>query len=290
MKKIVKTLIACLIALTCILTATACSYGGKYSTLKVKVAYYELQTDGTYEKTEDTATFSIKLYEHLTAKTCAQIKKVYKEGYWDNAVFYMTTKYTDRVMLGDLYLNTENSTFYEKDAYNYLDDIANNEAEFYQGGLKGNNLKAELGTIGLWRNIDRNSTLSYTNRETFGNGSNTVFIPTDSLASTYNNYFAIFGTLSAKAIELIEDMKEVFDSTDDYTEYVVFSYAQADNEGNPKTNDAEEFTYVLDEQMPVFNMMTKEEFDAMEEEDKALIVNRATYRLPKTLAVVENVK
>lgn len=297
MKRFFRLVICGLILAVSVMSLTACSCGGKYGTLEVTVAYMTKQTDGSYTETE-TRTFKVTLYKHLAPKTCKRAETLAKENFWNNAVFYKdTTSYGSQIMFGDLYLNDGN--FVLKDHYGEM-NVSNYEAEFEKGGVKGSDLKPESGNLGLWRNIDRNSKLSYTSGATFDNGSNTVFMPTTTLSS-YEGYFAMFGKLNDKGIEFLNDLVDEFGDSADYTEYTVYSVALRDNKLSTITpleyEKENENRYQLDPDYPEFNILTKEDYDVMrddmEEEltgSTALIVNVHTFRIPNVVKVIKSVK
>lgn len=302
MKKIISTIIVCVMLAVTALACTACTVGGKFGKMTVTITYYSLNTDtGAYTATEETETVSVKLYKHFAPNTVDRVKTLANENFFNGAVFYKNASYSSQVMVGDLYYG--DNGFSEKRYDKYLTATEDNPyaMEFEKGGVKGIDLTATNGYVGLWRDFSRNSKLTYTDSSTFGLGCSTLFLPTGT--TSYTGYFAIFGKLDQSFIDFMDDIKADLSDSDDYTSYTVYSVAVEEN-GVAKTGE-DDLYYVLDDNAPVFNILPTEDLGSIkgydtyvaENEDESartentdLWVNTVKYYIPVKMAVVTSVK
>lgn len=270
MKKLFKTAVNFMaLAITAVATfgLAACEDIKKLE-LSLNVYNY---TDSAFYAEKDVK-FSVDLYRHLAPKTVDKVLEYVKNGYYDNAVFY---EESGMIMLGDLKLD-ENGNVVQ----NLIDGKLPSEiyGEFDSNGTKGSDLVNKKGSIGIWRSYYASDTETYkTSSNARNSGRATWYIPT-SEKTAYDGYFCVFAqydtadTANAKAIEAIT---AIF-AADYYTEYVIYYTGEYDAE------KADE-NYGL-----TFNVMTKKDFDALDEEpemfkaekEQLVCFNKKTVKIP----------
>lgn len=207
MNKFLKKILCAVTSLACV---TACF--GLSACEDIKTMEVKLSANGTEY------TMSVELYRHLAPETCKIIEKYVAEGYYDGSLIYKNDSFGKQLMVGDLVL----------DGKNVKQSAAKPEiyGEFEKNGTTGSNLVSEKGSIGLWRSwtaFDASDS-KYKASNGMDSGMATWFIPTDAI-SEYNGYFCVFATYDKTATansEAIDALGKVFDSSDNYTEYVIY--------------------------------------------------------------------
>ena len=163
-------------------------------------------------------TMTVDLYRHLAPETCKTIEEYVQAGYYDGMLIYENASYSKQLMVGDLKLNGDTI------------DLAENKPEIYgefeKNGTTGSNLVSEKGTIGLWRSWTAADASDNKYKATNGmnSGRASWYIPTEAI-SDYTGYFCVFAVYDKNATansEAIDALSKVFDSSDNYEEYVIF--------------------------------------------------------------------
>ena len=300
MKKVISTLIVCVMLLATVLACSACTVGGKFGKMTITVTYYSLNKQtGEYTATDKTETVSVKLHKHVAPVTCDRLQTLAKEKFFEGAVFYKNTNYSSQVMIGDLFY--KEGKFTEKIYGNRLTATPDNPyaMEFDKSGVKGNNLSATEGNIALWRDLDRNSDLTFDNSATYGNGASTLFIPTGT--TNYTGYVAVFGELEKSFTDFMKELKKDLADSDKYTSYTVYSIAVEEDGAAKKGED--HVNYVLDGNQPAFNILPTDDLGSVkgyntyvdENDDPTrtvntnLWVNAVKYYIPVEMAVITSV-
>ena len=225
---------------------------------------------------ENDVKFSVDLYRHLAPKTVDAVLEHVKNGYYNGAIFY---EQNGIIMVGDLKIDENGNVVQNLIGGKLPSEIY---GEFESNGTTGSNLVNSKGSIGIWRSYYANDTETYkTSSNARDSGRATWYIPT-SEKSDYNGYFCIFAqydtedTANAKAIEAIT---AIFANADYYTEYVIY-YTGEYNAEKPDAN------YGLN-----FSVMTKTEFDALDEEpemfeaegQQLVCFNKKTVKIPNVV-------
>lgn len=201
-KRIMFNVIAAVVLAMSAFCLTACE---DIKTLQVKI-----------RAEENEYTLTVDLYRHLAPNTVDTIIDYVKEGYYNDALFYKMDGYSSQLMVGDL-----------KEAGGEITLNANKpqiKGEFENNGVKGSNLKAASGYIGLWRSWyshDGSYNLSSSARDS---ARATWFIPTGDI-SGYNGNFCIFAQYdSAKKdnAAALEAINGVFADSAKYESYTIY--------------------------------------------------------------------
>ena len=264
LKKIIFAVISLVMTFVCAFGFVGCS-GEDITDVEVKISVYDFS-----ESNFENHSLNIELYGHLAPKTVSQIKKLVKEGYYNNAVFYVMDKYSDQIMLGDLMYDAdsgENEGFYLNQTKPTLN------GEFKYGGTTGSNLKNKEGSIGLWRTWAAQDSSYNSGSSGMNTGSATWFMPTKAL-TTYDDYFCVFAQYDVNNSDNKETMtilKELFSNTSRYKEFVIYYTGDYDN---LTFNCVKAENFVEDEILDLFKA----------EEDSAEFVcyNHYTIKVPMT--------
>lgn len=240
MKKIILKVITALIAVCMVLSMTGCD---KVVKLQITMSVYNVDDSVMEEKT-----LTYSMYENLAKTAVTAVKGLVADGYYNDSVFYKQSSYNGLSVSSQMFfggLERKNGQITQ------TAPVAVPNAEFKNNGTEGSNLTNNEGYLGLWRNWD--SKIGYKTNG-FGNSYSTMYMPTSSLASSYDNYFCVFAKYAADAdLELIQDIKGLLNNSDYTTEYTCFY--EADEDGRLVTvNEA-----------PVWVIMETEDFNETEE-------------------------
>ena len=222
-------------------------------------------------------TMTVDLYRHLAPETCKIIEKYVEEGYYDGTLIYENDSYTKQLMFGDIKLDGENVVLSAVKPEIY--------GEFDKNGTTGSNLVSEKGSIGLWRSWTASDADG--NKYKASNGMNSGravwYMPTEAV-SDYNGYFCVFARYDAGDTansETVDALTKVFDSSDNYTEYVIYYTGEYDA---AKKDD----NYGL-----VFHCVEKDDFDDVDEDtvftaenDQLVCYNKQTVKISATTKIV----
>ena len=239
MKKFFKKCLCLMISAICLAACFGLTACEDIKTLEVKVS-----ANG------EEYTMTVELYRHLAPETCKKIEEYAQAGYYDGALVYKNTSYGKQLMVGDLKLDGDKIVQSEIKPELY--------GEFEKNGTKGSNLVSEKGTIGLWRSWTAAdaSDSKYKASNGMDSGRAAWYIPTEAI-SDYNGYFCVFAVYDKNATanaEAIDALGKVFDSSDNYVEYVIYYTGSYDA---AKANE----NYGL-----TFHCVTKTEFNDIDED------------------------
>ena len=198
-------------------------------------------TDSAFYAESDVK-FSVELYRHLAPKTVDKVLERIKDGYYDNAIFYIDESKSSQIMIGDLKLENGEVKLNRLSDGSLAPEIY---GEFEYNGTKGSDLVNNKGSIGLWRSYYASDTQTYkTSSNARNSGRATWYIPTSEI-SGYNGYFCVFAqydtenTANSKAIEALT---AIFGDSDCYTEYVIYYTGEYDA-AKPDENDGYGLTF-----------------------------------------------
>ena len=240
MNKIIKMILACVLAVAFVLPLTACE---KITKLKIELSIY----DTTEEEMQD-VTLTFDLYAHLAETAVGEIKTNVKNGVYNDLVFYKQSKYngtsiSTQMMYGD---------------YKIVDGkLVQNEMPMVSKDVEtrqnttGSNLTAERGAIGFWRVWD--GTNSYSDSVDFEKSSATLFIPLSDI-NAYNAYFSLLGKFASEDDMAIIDQMSTLFGADYNTEYTC--YYLCDEDGRLVKENGE----------PVWKSVLTEDFEDFSEE------------------------
>ncbi len=267
LKKLFISAVAILLSLICVFGLTAC--GEDIDEVDIKVALYNFEDEDI-----DNYTFEIELYRHLAPKTVDAIAKYLKAGYYNGVVFYkFATNNTSQIMVGDLKYDP---TLSENEGFYLNDKKPNLAGEFKYGGTVGSNLKAEKGSIGLWRTWMAQDSNYNQGSTGFNTGSATWFIPTGDI-SNYNDNFCIFGKYDTEASgnkKMLEALTKLFTSSAYYQTYTIYYTGEYGESGEGLT-----FHCVKSED---FNENDESIFKAEENSSQYVCYNAYQIRVPMT--------
>ena len=226
MKRFLKLLMVAVLAVVFVLPLSAC--GEKITTLNVNVSIYNTEDEKVEEKT-----IKFDLYDNLASEAVSAVKSWVNEGYYNGLVLYKQSKYINKdtpsqIMYGGYKLADGKLV---KNAQKILPD-----AEFEKNGTIGSNLSNVKGAIGLWR--DWSGTSQGYKYSGFEQTNSTLYIPTTSLASTYDGYFCLLGKYSTSDdLAVIEQITTLLANEDYYTSYTC--YYEANDDGSLKLVDGQ---------------------------------------------------
>ncbi len=239
MKRFSKTVV---ILLALLMSLSICVFGAgceDIKTLNVKVSVYDIDNSKFTEKE-----FEIELYRHLAPETVDAIIGYVKEGYYNDAIFYVDKNYDNQIMLGDLTYN--NGTVTQKESKSQV------IGEFDLAGVKGSDLTNTLGSVGLWRSFRAKG--SYANSTCLDTGRQTIYFPLSDISS-YNGNFCVFGKFDEDD-EVFNMIQNVFDNSDYYESYMIFYSGEYDKDDSVKNNGL------------TFNCIKKADYDVLDDGDK----------------------
>ena len=266
LKKLFISAVAILLSLVCVFGLTAC--GEDIDEVDIKVALYNFEDEDV-----DNYTFEIELYRHLAPKTVDAIAKYLKAGYYNGAVFYRHAKYKNQIMIGDIMYDP---TLGENEGFYLNDKKPNLDGEFKNGGTVGSNLKAEKGSIGLWRTWMAQDSNYNQGSTGFNTGSATWFIPNYDI-TTYNDYFCIFAKYDPEASgnkKMLEALNKLFTSDVYYQTYTIYYTGEYGENGEGLT-----FHCVKSED---FNENDESIFKAEENSSQYVCYNSYEIQVPMT--------
>ena len=227
-KKLFVNIVALLLIIVSCFSLSACKEDIKQVKMTISVYDYSL-VDGEVVGEKD-VTLKIDLYRHLAKNTVDTILGYIKEGYYNNTVFYkFASGQTSQIMLGEI-----------KVAHNVL---SVNQVkpqipgEFEAAGVKGSNLYAQKGSIGLWRDWYASVGSYNQHNDSLNSGRANLFMPTSAI-DNYNDYFCIFAQINlsdksnSSALQVIIDS---FKNAEQYKQYVVYYVGDYD-ETKPNEN------------------------------------------------------
>lgn len=225
MKKLVKLLINALAVLMLFVTTIGMTACADIKTLEVVVQVYDY--DEREFLNEEDVTFNLDLYRHLAPQTVDAIIAHVQNGYYDNTFFYVEEASGYNVLLvGDLKYDSEGNV-----VQNLIDGKQPSQiyGEFEANGVKGSDLRAEKGTVGLYRTYfknDGNFDASSTARDS---GRATWMLPQVS-STAYNGYYCMFGKydLDGNALTAIDAVTNVLRNTGSYTSYIIYYTGEYD--------------------------------------------------------------
>ena len=198
-------------------------------TVKLDFTVYNSKESKFYSD-EDATALTVELSRHLAPKTVDAVLAKVNEKYYDDTIFYIDTNYSTQIMIGDL-------KFVDGQV---VQNLKNGKtptpfgAEFEANGTYGSNLKNEKGSIGLWRSYYASNTDTYKTSNAFDSSMATLYFPTSTISS-YDGYFCVFATFDASSAA-ISAIKAVFDSSDTYTEYVIYFTGEYDANKKDENN------------------------------------------------------
>ena len=238
----------------------------------IKRAQFEFKvydaSESKYYAASD-VTLDVEFYRHLAPKTVDSVLDKINAKYYDGAIFYVDTAYSNQIMVGDLKYEDG------KIVQNLINgkNPAEIYGEFEYNGTSGSNLKSEKGSIGVWRSWYASNTNDYKTNNAMDTGRATLYIPTSSI-SGYDGYFCVVAKFDASS-EALSAIKAVFDSVATYTEYVIYYTGTYDA-------DKKDDNYGL-----TFNAVRADDFDENEieglfeaEGDQLVCYNKKTVKIP----------
>ena len=214
---------------------------------------YDYENAAVYSAEESTLT--LDLYRHLAPKTVDKIIEYVNAGYYNNAIFYKDSAYSNQIMVGDLKMD-ENGNITQ----NLIDGKLPSQiyGEFEYNGTYGSDLVSSKGYVGLWRSWYEFNDNTYKTSNGMDSARATMYFPTSSI-SNYKGYFCVFAKYDTK--ETVNSatytaLTAAFGS-DNTVKYVIFFTGEYDESKADKN-------YGL-----IFNAVLESEFE-YDDEDKTL--------------------
>lgn len=268
MKKLFRTFVNFVAA--ALVAVAVFSFAGCEDIKKVQldIDVYNLSTQKFYDKSD--VSLSVDLYRHLAPLTVDYVLDIVNANYYDGAIFYIDTAYSNQIMVGDL--KFENGALVQN-LINGKNPAKIERGEFEYNGVSGSNLKNGKGYIGVWRSWYAGNTATYKTNNAMNTGSATLYMPTSSISS-YDGYFCVFASFDSSATAFTA-ISAIFNSTKTYSEYVIYYTGEYDAE-------KEDANYGL-----TFNAVKAEDFDEEEidglfvaEGDQLVCFNKRTVKIP----------
>ena len=238
MKRIFKLLVnvmAVIVLGVSALSLTACN---DVSTVEVKFNLYN-HAESTFISEED-VTLSIDLYGHLAPETVKTIKSYFSEGYYDNAIIYQLAGDEGyQYMVGDL--EYKDGAIVKKAMKPAI------KGEFESNGVKNGEIKADKGSVGLWRSYYEVDGVLNTSSAARNSASATLFMPTEANKSI-DGYVCLFGKFDAEsnqAVTFMEALDAIFASGEYTEEYVIYYTGAQEDYDETKENAGLTFNCVL---------------------------------------------
>lgn len=230
MRKLLKKISCCVVAVLLILSTLSFSACSDYKTLNVKI-----NANGTEYQ------MKVLLYDYLTPKTSEKMLADFENGYYNDTLIYQSTAYSNQLFMGNLKVG-EGDAIVQNENKNFF------EGEFEKNGVVYKNkdkvefpLSNKNGAIGLWRTwsaID-NGDNSYKTTGSFNKASNTMYLLTDT-NSNYDGYFCVFALLDLEdenTATALAELKSVFASSDKYTMYYSFYTGEYSTENHSELDN-----------------------------------------------------
>lgn len=235
MKKLFIKMLTALVAVIMVFSLTGCD---KVVKLQFTLSVYDVDKSSMVDKT-----ITYSMYENLAPVAVKEVKRLVKDGYYDNAIFYKQstasgTSVGSQMFFGGLNRNGGVITQAEK--------VAIPRADFKQNGTDGTNLTNKEGYLGLWRTWDTTKTFR-TNG--FENSYSTMYIPTSDLSS-YDGYFCVFAKYASEDdLSVLQMIKSLLGNSEYTTEYTC--WFECDSDGR----------LVTENEAPVWHITATEDFD-----------------------------
>lgn len=241
MKNIITKITTVVLIAVSVLALSGCKYrkdGSVIQDVKVEISVGDETFDSTFS-----------LYETFAPETTSKILKALKDKYYDDKEGVISNE-GEWLTFGAFKL--------ESDKYVAVSDEEQGETvvgEFYNGGIKGNTLTVQKGSLVLLRD------------EAYDSGRLTIALMLSTTSQLDSKLFCVFGMADSDSVSKISNAVDTLKGKEDYTHRLYIG------DRNDKTDDIE---YFVDGEGNYLNA-EKVVYDSEDEELKTIVESKVLY-------------